>query len=75
MTTFTMAKKWVPNGCELTVKKETASKFICELKMGNEKAVIDIYKTTAPGRITQYIKAALQAECLAFTVECRIGIK
>lgn len=59
MTTFTLAQKWVPTGCTLTLKKERANKFLCELSMGEHKSTIEIHKTTAPGKTTQYIKGCI----------------
>lgn len=66
ITTFEIAKEWLPIGCKLNVEKETSAQYISELEMDGTKTTVNLYKAVVPGKLEEYIKGTLA--CAMFRI-------
>ena len=68
-TMLSIAKKWVPDGCELVLVKEKASQYHVKVVLDGVEGVTWIPKQTAPGYSTKVAKQSIATAMMSIFLQ------
>ena len=68
-TMLSIAKKWVPEGCELVLVKEKASQYSVKVVFNGVEGITWIPKQTAPGYATRVAKNSIASAMMSIFLQ------
>lgn len=68
-TMLSIAKKWVPEGCELVLVKEKPSQYHVKVVLDGVEGVTWIPKQTAPGYSTRVAKSSIASAMMSIFLQ------